>query len=237
MRGDTDRKLAQALTEVARTLEGKRSVQETLQAIVLSSVATVPGAEHAGISLIRRRRMIETVAHSDEFVGRADLLQYEIGEGPCLDAAWNEDIYRVDDLSMEDRWPRFCPRAAELGVRSILAFRLFVTGDNMGALNLYSGHPAAFDEQSEHVGRLFAAQAAVALAGSQREQRLGKAIQTRDLIGQAKGILMERHSISAERAFLMLIDTSQRANIKLRDVAEYVVNHREQKTYRSKTPG
>jgi GAF domain-containing protein len=237
MREDSDGKLASALTEVARTLGTKRSVQETVQAIVLSSVATIPGAEYAGISLVRRRRTIETVAHSDEFVRRADLLQYEIGEGPCLDAAWNQDIYRVEDLSVEDRWPRFCPRAAELGVRSILAFRLYVIGDDMGALNLYSRRPGAFDEQSEQVGRLFAAQAAVALAGSQREQRLAEAIQTRDLIGQAKGMLMERHGISGEQAFLMLVETSQRANIKLRDVAEYLVNDREQRTSRSTTHG
>ena len=236
MGGDADRCLAQALTEVARTLEAKRGVSETLRAIVLSSVGTIPGAEHAGISLVQRRSVVETVAPSDDLVGRVDLLQYEIGEGPCLDAAWNQDICRVDDLSVEDRWPQFCRRAVEFGVRSILAFRLFVASDNMGALNVYSQHPGAFDEESEQVGRLFAAHAAVALAGSERERRLAEAIQTRDLIGQAKGILMERHSISAEQAFTVLIEASQGANIKLRDVAEYLVDHREQKTSASESP-
>ncbi len=219
--------LANVLSDVARALQAEHGLEETLQAIVLSAADTIPGADHVGISSVLHKRLVETVARTDELVDTVDKVQYETGEGPCMDAAWEHETFRVDDLTTETRWPRFGPAALNLGIRSILAFQLYVVGDNLGALNIYSGDPGAFDDESQHVGQLFAAHAAVAFAGSRRERQLTEAISSRDLIGQAKGILMQRHRVSGDKAFEILIKASQDSNIKLREVAGFLVEHAE----------
>jgi GAF domain-containing protein len=227
MTGHQQRHLADVLSEVARALQAEHGLEDTLHAIVLSAADTITRAEHVGISSVRRRRLIETVAQTDELVDTVDKVQYETGEGPCMDAAWAHETFRVDDLVADARWPKFGPAAADLGIRSILAFRLYVVADDFGALNVYSSEPAAFDDDSQHVGQLFATHAAVALAGSRRERQLTDAISSRDLIGQAKGILMHRHRVSGDQAFQILIKASQDSNIKLREVATFLVEHAE----------
>jgi len=152
-----------------------------------------------------------------------DALQHEFGEGPCLDAVYEHKTVRVDDMASESRWPAFASRAAEAGARSMLSFQLWVEGDNLGALNLYSRRPHAFDEDSEHIGLLYAAHAAVAYAAAQRQDQLQAAVDTRDLIGQAKGILMERYGIDDDRAFAFLVRLSMDRNQKLRDIAQHIV--------------
>jgi cell division protein FtsL len=137
-----------------------------------------------------------------------------------LDAIYVEQTVRVSNMAGEDRWPEFAKRATQLGVGSMLSFQLYVVGDNLGALNLYNREPDAFDDESEHVGLLFASHAAVAMVGAQRNEQLNRAMGTRDLIGQAKGILMERHKLTAEQAFLLLVRASQATHTKLRDIAE-----------------
>jgi GAF domain-containing protein len=136
-----------------------------------------------------------------------------------LDAAFEQQTVRVADMASEDRWPEFARQASEAGAASMLSLQLYVEGDNLGALNLYSRTPGAFDDESEQVGLLFASHAAVAYAGVRKEAQLAKAVASRDLIGQAKGILMERYKISAERAFLVLTRVSQNTNRKLNDIA------------------
>lgn len=161
---------------------------------------------------------------SGDLPQRVDALQEELGEGPCLDAAFDQQTVRVPDMAHEERWPRFAAAAAEAGAASMLSFQLYVEKDNLGALNLYSYRPDAFDDESEHVGLLFASHAAVAFADAQRIDQLNHKAATRDLIGQAKGILMERYNINADRAFAVLVRVSQHNNRKLRDVAEELVS-------------
>ncbi len=141
-------------------------------------------------------------------------------------------MIRVPGLSLEDRWPDFSRGAVELGARSMLSFQLFVEGDRLGALNLYGKGPNAFNEESEQVGLLVAAHAAVAFADSQKISELGQALVARQLIGQAEGILMERYKFTAEQAFLLLTRASSRSNIKLRDVAEHLASSGEITTRR-----
>ena len=105
----------------------------------------------------------------------------------------------------------------------MLSLQLFVEGDDLGALNLYNSEPGAFDKESEHVGLLFASHAAVAYAGSQKKSGLVRAVETRQLIGQAQGILMERKKITADEAFALLVAASQSTNVKLREVADALV--------------
>ncbi|WP_328475693.1 GAF and ANTAR domain-containing protein [Actinoplanes sp. NBC_00393] len=211
--------LAETLSDLARSLQDERDVDDTLTAIVSAAVHTVPGTRYAGITVVQARRAVETRAASDELVRKVDEAQYDTGQGPCLDATWVQQTVRLTDMAAEQRWPEFTRRAAHLGVRSMLSFQLFVTRDNLGALNLYSDEPEAFTDESEYVGLLFAAHAAVALVGAQQHQSLTLAVSMRDLIGQAKGILMERHRISADQAFELLVRASQRTNTKLAEIA------------------
>ena len=130
-------------------------------------------------------------------------------------------------MADEQRWPRFASRAATLGAASMLSFQLYVEGDNLGALNLYSGHPNGFDDESEQVGLLFASHAAVAFADARQLEHLSAAIATRDLIGQAKGILMERYSLDADQAFRVLTRISQHTNQRLHTIADELVTTRQ----------
>jgi GAF domain-containing protein len=148
-----------------------------------------------------------------------DELQNRVGEGPCLDAIWREPMVRVDDMVTEHRWPHFVAEVADLGVGSMLCFRLFVGEDSLGALNLYAHTPCAFDADAEAVGLIFASHASVALVGAQQQQRLRSAMDHRDLVGQAKGILMERYRLTADQAFAALVQVSSTSNRKLIDIA------------------
>lgn len=149
-----------------------------------------------------------------------DALQERFGEGPCLDAVHEHTVVRVPDMEAERRWPRFAAEAKALGAASMLSIRLFVEGEKLGALNLFSRDIDAFDEESEEIASLVAAHAAVVLAGTQHADQLRDAAATRDVIGQAKGILMERYKITAAHAFLLLAQASSRTNTKLVRVAE-----------------
>ena len=220
----TPLELAETFADVARALLGEDDVEATLQKITTLAVETIDGCDHAGVSLVQGRR-ISTPASSDDVPGRVDAVQYETDQGPCLDAIREHETFKTDDLAKEDRWPKFSQRAAEeTGVASMLSFRLFVEGDTMGALNLYSKQRAAFDDEALAVGSAFATHAAVALAGAQHDEQMQKALQGRDVIGQAKGILMAQQHVSADEAFDILRRASQRMNIKLRELAERVAS-------------
>ncbi len=222
----TGASLSAVLGAIARTLQAEPDVDATLAAIVAAAVDHIDGAEYAGISLIERGHPIRTVAPTAEIVATIDAVQYRTGQGPCLDAIAEHHVYRTGDLTAEDRWPAFTPAAAETGIRSMLAYRLFVTDTTLGSLNLYSRARDAFDDRTDEDGRLFATHAAVALAGAQAEAQLHAAIGNRDLIGMAKGILMQRHDIDTAQAFRMLVESSQHTNMKLHQVAAWLVEHR-----------
>jgi GAF domain-containing protein len=212
--------LGDALSRVARTLQEEHGdVEGTLQAITAGAVATVPDAEGCSISYVTGRRELTPRAATGELPQRLDALQQELGQGPCLDAVWENEVVRVDDMTTEQRWPTFAQRSAALGVGSMMCFQLFVHGDQLGAMNLYAGTPGAFDDEAQEIGLLFASHAAVALAGAETEQNLRLGMNHRDLIGQAKGILMERHRLTADQAFAVLARVSQEKNRKLVDIA------------------
>lgn len=224
---DHDTELAETFAEVARELLAADTVDETLQRIADLAVGTVDGCDHAGVSLVRGRT-ITTPASSNGVPPRVDAIQYETDEGPCLDAIRDHEVFRTDDLATEERWPSFAHRAArETGVHSMLSFRLFADEDTLGALNLYCKRTGAFGEEARAVGAVLAAHAAVALRAAQAEQNLAEAVASRDVIGQAKGLLMARQGITADEAFALLRRASQRLNVKLRTVAERVVDQAE----------
>jgi GAF domain-containing protein len=215
--------IAETLGQVARCLEAEPTVESALEAVVAVAQANIPGVENAGISLVERGA-IRTVAPSDEIVASIDKLQYKRYEGPCVNAITDCHTYRTGDLAKETRWPRFGREAATMGVLSMLSFRLFTADDTLGALYLYSAKRDAFDREAQHIGELFAVHAAIALANSRQESNLLAALDSRDVIGMAKGILMERHGVEADRAFSLLVGASQKSQLKLHEVARWLVD-------------
>ena len=212
--------LGDVMSRVARQLQEEHGdVESTLQAITAAAVSTVPGADECSISYVIGRRTVEPRASTSELPGRLDTLQQELQQGPCLDAVWEEEVVRVDDLRSEQRWPDFTRQASDHGMGSMMCFQLFVVGDQLGAMNLYSRTPHAFDDECLEIGQMFAGHAAVALAGAEHEEHLRAGMSSRDIIGQAKGILMERFRLTADQAFGVLSRVSQEMNRKLVDVA------------------
>ena len=214
--------IARDLSELARELQADMTTEVLLNHIVMAAVAEVPGAQYAGITQVTNKEFVTTAA-SGPLVERIDQAQYQAGEGPCLDAARHHKTVRCDDLRADARWPRFGRQAVALGVLSMLSFQLFAGNDSFGALNLYAGEAAAFGEESESTGILLASHAALAMTAARTEAGLLTALDSREMIGQAKGILMERYKITGVQAFGLLVASSQAVNRKLRDVSAHLV--------------
>lgn len=221
---------ATKFAEMARSMFAEPTVARVLQRIVDLAVETIDGCDGAGVMLVRGREIVAG-AWSDQWVREVETMEYEIGEGPCVDAILLPATFESSDLRDElSRWPTFAARALDARIESVLAFRLFTAEQTLGALDLYGRRPGALDETARALGTVFAAHAALALAGSQVHEHdlatadgLREALDTRDVIGQAKGILMATRHIGADAAFDLLRTTSQDLNEKLRTVAERVV--------------
>jgi GAF domain-containing protein len=206
--------------QLARVIQQEHGdVEKTLRAITSGARDSIPGADSVSISFVTGREARSRAA-TDDLPLRIDELQSRLDEGPCLDALRDQTTVRVEDVAFETRWPGFAAEAANMGMGSSLSFQLFVLGDNMGALNVYSCRPHAFDDDSEAIGLVFASHASIALSSARQEEHLRRAVDTRDLIGQAKGILMERHRLTAPQAFQLLVRASSHTNRKLFDLAE-----------------
>ncbi|MCV7421276.1 GAF and ANTAR domain-containing protein [Mycobacterium yunnanensis] len=223
MANETSIDLATTLGRLAVEMQDLRDVESVLQMIVAASVDVVPGARWAGISQAHGRN-VEPRSPSDPLVMKIDSLQSELGEGPCISSLRDHRTVVVDDMSAETRWPRFAEAALALGVHSSMSFQLFVIKDNLGALNLYGGEPGVFDDESLLYGETLAQHASVAMADTMAVEQFHRALASRDIIGQAKGVLMERFGVDAVRAFALLTRLSQDGNIKLFEVAERVVS-------------
>ena len=221
---ERDRDLATELAELARSLQQEPDGDAILAGFVRAALELVPGADEGSVSVVQGRKNIGSRAPSSDLPKRIDALQMETNEGPCLEAAYEHRTVRVPDMATEDRWPLFARRASEAGARGMLSIQIWVTGDDLGALNLYSYEADAFTDESENIGLLVASHAAVAFAEAEESRQLREAVDSRDLIGQAKGILMERHRISGPQAFIALSVASQRTNTKLRKVVDHLIS-------------
>jgi hypothetical protein len=224
---DSIEEVEQHFSEVARTLFAPGSVTGSMQLTVDLAVSAIDGCDAAGIFLVRDGRVI-TAASSDPIVVELDELQFTNNEGPCLDAVAEGGSTYAPDLADDSRWPQFGPAAALAGIRSALAFRL--SDRPISALNLYARMPAAFGATDRAKGVIFATLAGIALdaAGERaddeiRVANLHEALRTRELIGQAQGILIERERITGEQAFDVLRRASQHLNIKILEVAQNLV--------------
>ncbi|MGD9989538.1 GAF and ANTAR domain-containing protein [Pseudonocardia sp.] len=222
--------LVTVLRHAARDLLARRSISDlelTLTQIVAAAVDTVPGADAGGISMTENGH-ITSRSPTNEDVRKLDELQAQLHEGPCISAVEDppeDGVILARNLGESpdvERWPNFAPQAVERGYRSLMSTQLSANGGARAALNLYSHDSEAFDDSARRMAGLFGLQAGLLLYGVNHAVQLSHALDTRDVIGQAKGILMERFGVDGEQAFQMLVHSSQDTNIKLADVARWL---------------
>ncbi|MBW9205777.1 GAF and ANTAR domain-containing protein [Mumia sp. zg.B53] len=213
--------------ELARSLKEQGDESETLDHALKMAVDIISGCDEAAVSLIRRGGRIETLNTIGSRAAEADQLQYDAGEGPCLDTIAHHETTLVPNLADEARWPRWSQRVnRDLGFGSALSFQLFTTATDYGALNMYAERADAFDGHDQIVGLAMAAHIAVALASSRQIDNLGRSVNSRTVIGQAMGIVMERYGLDDSRAFRFLQRVSSITNTRLLAVAEHIVTTR-----------
>ncbi len=218
---ERERDLARRFSEVARQLSSDGMTTGLQQAVDLAT-QMVPGCDCAGITLIQPGKVFTPAATEGPAVN-IDQLQYDLGEGPCLDTARHDVGWlQIDNMDTEKRWPRFAKGAQELGVGSVLSCDLDSPRGVLGALNLYATTPGSFDASAREAAFIYAAHAGAALSAQRLQDSLGAAMDSRESIGIAMGILMERHKATRAHVFDMLVQVSQDTNTKLRDLAERV---------------
>jgi GAF domain-containing protein len=232
--GDQELRLAETLpadvlAELATIVLAEETLDTVLSKVVELTKQVVEGADEVSLTLARKGRA-ETAAYTGVIAMQADERQYGLDSGPCLDAGRGGVILHIRDMRTETRWPDYTPHAARIGVLSSLSVPLPIQEDLIGALNIYSTTPEAFDQDDVRAGEAFAAYAAVAVRNAhtfastaETAENLRTAMASRATIEQAKGILMARGGISADQAFDILVRASQRENRKLRDVADELV--------------
>ncbi len=219
----SNHELAMRMAELARATAPPRSIDEVLTGVTAAAVEMIPGTDTCGVLLIGKGGKFESLFGTSDLIYKLDELQEQCNEGPCVTAAVDELIVRTDDFTHERRWPKYSAAIADLGVRSGLSFKLYTGAQTAGALNLFGLQPHAFNGESEAIGSVLAAHAASAILASRHGEQLESALNTRDTIGQAKGVIMERYNVDAMRAFEMLRELSQTSNTRLVDIADRVI--------------
>jgi GAF domain-containing protein len=217
--------VGRAIAAAARSIHQSPTLDETLTAVAHAARSSIPGFDEVGISMMHKNGKVETRAATGDLVYELDYLQYELGEGPCVDTLRSAHVVVAPRLRHDQRWPRYVPGAVQMGIRSQLAVRLYLDeGGTLGGLNLYSTTSDDIDEEAEATAELFAAHAAIALSSAHERETLNEALSNRKVIGQALGILMERYKMSEGRAFAFLVRASNHGNIKVRDIAQGLVD-------------
>jgi hypothetical protein len=215
------------LTRLAQALDAAPDEDTRVRVAVRSSVLIVSGCDHAGFTVNEGGRL-STEVGSDDLVGRANSLQNALSEGPCLDVMRDQDALVSNDLTQEDRWPRWASRVhADLGVGSMMSLLVYTGRRSYGALSLYADQRHRFDGEDVAVGQALAAHLAVTLDVGRQIDQLKVAMDSRTIIGQAQGLLMGRLGIDADQAFDYLRRISSVSNRKLSVVAMEIVRTRQ----------
>jgi GAF domain-containing protein len=216
--------LAELFTQLGRELSSQRSLDDVLAVISRRATEVVPDAEHAAVSRSKKGGGFETVGATSDVPPRVDAIQYRLNSGPCVDAALDDAVYRLDELNVDRRWPEFGQEAAERhNIHSMLSVRLFLEDDDLLAgLNLYSTKSHAFDSADQTNATLLATHGALALQATRhrdKAENLERALATSRHIGMAMGILMATHKVTEDQAFGLLRIASQSTHRKLADIA------------------
>jgi transcriptional regulator with GAF, ATPase, and Fis domain len=215
--------LRHTMADLAERYSHPTELDTTLIGVTKAAVRHVPGTDSADIMLVSLPDDVRSVAATSALAPRIDAFQREFVEGPCLDAAVGEVMVRCDDLSSDQRWARFGKSAAAAGVHSILSFQLYTNDSRRAAMNLFGLQRNAFTMEAEALAGMLATHAATALIVHDRELQFQSALVSRDLIGQAKGMIMERFGVDPVRAFELLVQGSQNSNTRVAKVAAEVV--------------
>ncbi|OBI11666.1 histidine kinase [Mycobacterium sp. E2327] len=218
--------LAERMAQLSREMAAPRALEHVLADVTAAAVQLIPAADIAGVLLVQKGGDFASLADTDSLVAQLDKLQHDLGEGPCADAALKQTVVRADDMRNEPRWPRYAPAAVAHGVLGSLSFKLYTADRTAGALNLFSFGAGVWDTEAETIGSVFAAHAAAAITAGRHGEHMESALSSRDRIGQAKGIIMERYGVDDVRAFEMLRALSQESQEKLVDIAQRVIETR-----------
>ena len=225
----SDSPLRESLAAMSRFFVGGGTLAETLLRVAEMTVKAVPSADFVGLTMIVEGQE-RTAVFTDEASPEIDQAQYDNGDGPCLAAFNNRQIYAVDSTRADGPWPAFRAAAVAHGIGSTLSLPMIVDQQGVGAMNLYARLEHAFDDDDREVGLQFASQAAIVLANAQAywdarnlSEGLRQSMKSRAVIEQAKGILMGAQHVDEDDAFQMLVRASQRENVKLRDIAQRIV--------------
>jgi GAF domain-containing protein len=214
------------IAEVVQQLHSRPDTDSDTVIAELAEHAAVEisGAQYAGVTITRNAKQIDTPAATHKWPILLDEIQQLHREGPCLTAAWEEKTIHIADLEADDRFPLYRRDVLEhTPIRSVMAFQMFIAGETMGALNVYAEQPHAFGQESRAIGLIFAAHSSVAWNSARRDEQFKRALASRDTIGQAKGMIMERYGVDAVQAFELLRKLSQDSNVPLVQVATELV--------------
>jgi transcriptional regulator with GAF, ATPase, and Fis domain len=216
--------LRRAMTELTTQFAHPTEIDVTLRGVTASSVDLIDGVECADVLLVAGPELFKSVAATSQLAVEVDDLQKRFREGPCVDAAVGNPVVMCNDLREDSRWPNFAEAAVAAGVHSLMSFQLYSHNARMGAVNLFGVKPDVFTVENETVGAMLATHAAVALIADDQRLQFQSALASRDIIGQAKGMIMERFDVDAVRAFELLRSLSQNSNTRLAAVAEELVS-------------
>ena len=216
---------AEEFAELALSLHDV-TVEETVEKVLEFTLKAV-GCDYSGVIFVRGKHDIETAAATDPIVAKLDAMQMEVGEGPDVSVLDDRLSVIVSDTRTETRWPTWAARVHDTGIRSMMSVRMYTDEETIGTLNAYSTIPDSFDVDDQAVAHILARHAAVALGNARKIENLWMAVDARKRIGQAQGILMERFDLTADQAFAVLLRYSQDNNVKLRVVADRLVETRE----------
>jgi ANTAR domain/GAF domain len=219
MRGHTA--VVAELAQIVAGLDGKETETAAgLRELVVAGLRHVAGTRYAGLTRADKAKAVSNVVATHHYAMILDAIQNRCGEGPSVAAASRHPIVHIDDLNAEERWPRFRRKALDqTPIRSVLSYEVLVDGRGRAALNFYADRPHAFTDDSLHLGGVFATHIALAWSMLRRQDQFRAALASRDTIGQAKGVLMERFDLDAVEAFDLLTRLSQQSNTRVIDIA------------------
>jgi GAF domain-containing protein len=215
--------LRRTMADLTEKFTRETEIGVTLRAVAAAAVDLIDGVDSADVLLISWPDRFESLAATSQLAVDLDGIQQRFGQGPCLDAASGDSVVRSNDLRKDQRWPRFAEAALAAGVHSMLSFQLYTHGPRQGALNLLGLWPDVFDPEAEAVAAMLATHAAIALIAEDKQLQFQSALASRDMIGQAKGMIMQRFDVDAVRAFELLARVSQNSNTPLAAVAADII--------------
>ena len=215
-------RLAEPLAERTRTAVGADDL-DTALGLLIAMAMDSDICDHASVTERRPDGTLVTTAPSDELVVTADKMQYVLGEGPCVAAAYEDELLTSPDVAADPRWPHWGREVAGLGIRSVMSVHLYTAKDAMGALNLYSTRRRDYTGTDQDLARLIGAHVSVALAYFRGQAHLWTAIEARHSIGVAQGILMQQYRVDADQAYAVLRRISQAQNVNLHLIAAEIV--------------